>query len=355
MGDLARARELASRVRLSEDRSSPLLTGQNFVERTFHRDAMLRNGLLVSRQVTPLIEDRLSDVCNVLDVPRNCVTAFVYSDPLIQADCLIDSPDTCVLRFSSGLINLMSPQEFRFVCGHELAHFLYGHGATEDNFDGESLEGYMVKRAMELSADRIGFLSADDLQHSIKAIMKTASGLSNEFVRFDVAGFLSQINLISDPSSGEHEQNSHPSMLVRCRSLLWFSMVVPSKNDLSASVDKGIEKVNERVVNDLERLVDGQVRHRRTELINDAALWKAVLLIYHHGAFDKGAQRRLSDAFGEVVVKSVIDFFALYERSELCEEITSRLDNILSRASKEFPSSAREIENEAFERAYKII
>jgi hypothetical protein len=355
MGDLARARALASRVRLSEDRSSPLLTAKNFVGRSSHRDTMLRNGLLVSRQVTPLIEERLSGVCHALDIPRNSVTAFVYNDPNVQADCLIDSQETCVLRFSSGLINLMSSEEFRFVCGHELAHFLYGHGATEDSFNGESLEGYMVKRAMELSADRIGFLSTDDVEHSIKAIMKTASGLSNELLRFDVAGFLSQTNLIASPSSGEHEQNSHPSMLIRCRSLLWFSMVVSSRNDLDGSNEKEIDKVNQRVVNDLERLVDGQVRLRKSRLLEDVALWKAVLLIYHEGTFDKDSQRRLSGAFGKEILQSVIEFFALYERTELCAEITSRLESLLSHAAREFPSSAREMENEAFERAYQII
>ena len=355
MADLTRARALASRVRLSEDRSSPLLSAKNFAGRSAHRDTMLRNGLLVSRQVTPSIEGRLSDVCDALDIPRNNVTAFVYNDPNIQADCLVDSQETCVLRFSSGLINLMSPEEFRFVCGHELAHFLYGHGATEDSFDGESLEGYMVKRAMELSADRIGFLCTDDLEHSIKAIMKTASGLSNELLRFDVAGFLSQTNLISSPSSGEDEQNSHPSMLIRCRSLLWFSMVVPTKNVLDGSTEKEIDKVNKRVVNDLERLVDGQVRLRKSGLIDDVALWKAVLLIYHNGAFGKDAQRRLSGAFGEEILESVIEFFDLYERTELCAEITSRLESLLSRAAREFPSSARDMENEAFEKAYQII
>lgn len=346
---------MASFVRLSEDKADPKLELQNLRGGDHHRDTMLRHGVLLSQSVTPVLEERLSDVCNALGIPRKNVTAFVYNNADVQADCLIDTPETCVLRFTSGLVNLMDEKEFQFVAGHELGHFLLGHGACSQYLAEESSEDYMVRRARELSADRIGFLSIVNLEESIQAIIKTASGLSEQFLRFDVSSFLSQINMISNPSKGESRNSTHPSVLIRCRSLLWFSMSIQSISDVVKSNESKIREVDSRVIKDLEKFVDGPIRLRKTELENDVVLWKSVLLVFHSGSFTKKVQSRLSEDIGEETLRGVKSFFDLYSRDELLEEISRRLDSSLSSAYREFPTSAKEIENVGFERAYRIV
>ncbi len=355
MVDLNRARELASFVRLSEDKTDPKLDSQNLEGREHHKDTMLRYGVLLSESVTPVLEERLLDVCNTLGIPRKNVTAFVYNSPDVQADCLIDAPETCVLRFTSGLVNLMDEKEFNFVTGHELGHFLLGHGGCSQYLAEGSSEEYMVRRARELSADRIGFLSIGNLKESIQAIIKIASGLGEQFLRFDVPSFLSQTNMISNPSKGESRNSTHPSMLIRCRSLLWFSMSIQSINDVVKSNESKIREIDARVIKDLEKFVDGQVRLRKTELENDVTLWKSVLLVFHSGSFTKEVQSRLSENLGKETLRSVKSFFDLYSPDELLEEISRRLDGSLSSAYKEFPTSAKEIQNTCFERSYKIV
>lgn len=355
MADLCKARKLALSVRLSEDKLSEVSDSESLKGRERHRDTMLRHGVLISKSVAPLLEDRLAGVCDTLNIPRENVTAFVYNSAEVQADCLIDSHATCVLRFTSGLINLMDEQEFKFIAGHELGHFLLGHGTCSQHLSEDSSENYMARRASELSADRIGYLAIRDLEESIQAIMKMASGLNEQFLRFDVSSFMSQSNLISDPSKGESRNSTHPSMLIRCRALLWFSMSIHSINDLKKLNESEVRKIDSRVIKDLEKFVDGQIRMRKAELEGDVVLWKSALLIFHAGSFSKDVQSRLSENLGDEILEGVKSFFELYSRDELLDEISRRLDETLATAIKEFPSSAKSIKNIGFERAHRIV
>lgn len=354
MVDLKTAKFRAAVARLSEDRADDGADIIGLRSREDHRDAMLRHGVLISEAVTPVLEERLVAVCETLNIPRQSVTAFVYNSADVQADCLIDSPNSCILRFSSGLVNLKDRGEFKFVAGHELGHFLLGHGACAQYLSEGSSEDFMLRRARELSADRIGYLAVGNLEESIQAIIKTASGLRENFLRFDVASFLSQKTLISNPLRGEARNSTHPSMLIRCRALLWFSMSIQDIEDLREENRPLIAKVDLRVIKDLERLVDGQVRLRRVELEQEVVLWKSALLIFHAGSFATDTQMRLADHLGKESLEGVKSFFELYDPDELLGEITKRLNESLSMVSKEFPSSAAAIEDSAFEIAYRI-
>ena len=355
MTDLSSARALAERVRVDEDRQGKHLQSHEFQGRSQHKDSMLRHGLLVSDSVTPAIERRLSDVCERLTVPRSAVTAFIYNSPEVHADCLIDSHDSCVLRFTSGLINLMDEKEFKFVAAHELGHFLLGHGACSQYISDGSTEGFMTQRARELSADRIGFLGVDSLDESVQAIIKTASGLGNQFLRFDVSSFLSQTNLIANPSIGESKNSTHPSMLIRCRSLLWFSMSVHGVEDLKKTPDSAIQDVDKKVTRDLERFVDGQIRARKKELSDDITLWKSCVLIISEGSFKKDVQERFADELGISTLNGLISFFESHSKDELPSEAVNRLDQCTQALYKEFPSTAEAIETNGIVKAYEIV
>ena len=355
MTDLSSARALAERVRVEEDRQGKHLESHELQGRSQHKDSMLRHGLLISESVTPEIERRISEVCERLLIPRSAVTAFVYNSAEVQADCLIDSHDSCVLRFTSGLINLMDEKEFQFVAGHELGHFLLGHGACSQYISDGSSEGFMTQRARELSADRIGFLGVDNLDESVQAIIKTASGLGDQFLRFDVSSFLSQTDLITNPSRGESKNSTHPSMLVRCRSLLWFSMSIQGLEDLKKTPDSVIQEVDKKVTRDLERFVDGQIRARKKELSDDITLWKSCVLIINEGSFKKDVQERFSDELGITSLNGLKSFFESHSKDELPLEASKRLDQCTQSLYKEFPSTAEVIETDGVVKAYEIV
>lgn len=355
MGDLNAARALANRIRLGEDPLAGEPDVSDLLGRDSHRDSMLRHGLLISANVTPLIESRLVEVCDRLRVPRGAVTAFVHNSSEVQADCVIDTPDTCVLRFSSGLINLMDEREFQFVAAHEIGHFLLGHGACSQYVNDGSAEGFLQQRAWELSADRIGYLGCNSLDESAQAIIKTASGLGDEFLRFDIQSFLSQTDMLSNPSLGESRNSTHPSMLIRCRALLWFSMSFGSTRDVERSTASSIQDVDRRVTGDLEKFVDGQMRRRRVELEDNIVLWKSSLLIVDQGGFTREMQTRLAHELGDESLKGLKSFLNAYDPNELMIESSSRLKAAVSAVFKEFPSSAKEIEYRAVSRSYEIL
>jgi len=355
MIDLQSARVQATRVRMSEDKAVKQLDSRALQSREHHKDSMLRHGLLISESMTPILEQHICGVCERLLIPRQCVTAFVYNSADVQADCVIDSSDSCVLRFSSGLINLMNEKEFQFVVAHELAHFLLGHGASSQTSDNVTIEGFMNQRAMELSADRIGFLGVDSLDDSIQAIIKTASGLGDEFLRFDVSSFVSQTEKLSNPSRGESRNSTHPSMLIRCRAILWFSMSVPSLNDLGKIPDSTIQNVDKKVTRDLEKFVDGQARARRQEFVDDIVLWKSCVLIINEGTFRKDIQERFSTELGLESLSGLKSFFESHSEKEVEKEATKRLNVVIDSVFKEFPTSADDIETTGITRAYKII
>ncbi len=355
MVSLTDAKRAGDRVRLSEDkRGSPLSIDQLRV-RGAHKDAMLRNGLLISESMTPKLEVRIQEVCRRLGLPRSAVNAFVYNGSDVQADCIIDSPETCVLRFTSGLVNLMDEKEFQFVVAHEIGHFLLDHGACSNNALDGATENFMIQRARELSADRIGFLGTGSLDESIRAIIKTASGLNREFLRFDVSSFMSQAAMIATPCVGEDLHSTHPSLLIRCRALLWFSMSVASVEELFRVSDSTIFGIDEKVSKDLHKFVDGKVRIRKSELSDDVVLWKVCVLIINEGALKKDLQKRIEDELGESNLKGIKIFLDSYEKNELAEEATKRLDVSLKMLYEEFPSSADEIESAAFAKAYAMI
>ena len=355
MPNLDAARALANRLRLTEDLRGDPISETEFSGREEHRDAMLRHGLLISSSVTPLLERRISEVCERLTVPREAVTAFVYNGSDVQADCLVDTPETCVLRFTSGLVNLMDEKEFQFVVAHELGHFLLGHGACSQHSTASSTEGFLIQRSRELSADRIGFLGVDNIDESVQAIIKTASGLGDEFLRFDVASFLSQAELLSNPSRGESHSSTHPSMVIRCRALLWFSMSVPTLADFSNTPENVISEIDNKVLTDLDRYVDGRVRARKLQASEDITLWKSCVLIISAGAFTNDMQNRVAMQLGEPLLAGLRAFFGSHSTEELEDEAASRLETSIKNLYREFPESAEEVERVAIGKAYETI
>ena len=221
--ELYKARNFSESVRYSGD----TLRASVDIE---HRDSdglqsyFSLNSILVSPLVTPIIDKSINKVIDRLHIPKESVKAYVYASAEIQAECYAGNDTDCVVRLSSGLIDILEDEEIEFVVGHEIGHFLYSHSLAVASENNKSLEFLIQKRAQEISADRIGLLASESLDASIRAMMKTISGLSTKYLKFNVGGFLSQLSNTESFKSQISVNSSHPSMLVRCRALLWFSM-----------------------------------------------------------------------------------------------------------------------------------
>src|SRR5262249_26434811 len=90
------AKQVAAQVRFLGDAAHSSGHWQSIKEIQEH---LLQDAIQICPSLTPSLWERLESVCGRLRLPISAVSAFVYSCPAVQADCLADG-SLCVVRFS---------------------------------------------------------------------------------------------------------------------------------------------------------------------------------------------------------------------------------------------------------------
>ncbi len=321
---LDRSRELAESVRFSEDR----LWGHQpddhtAADRVSSLSAL--NDLEISKAVTPDLARLLAETYSELSVPSHSVKTFVYASPEIQAECFSASSTECVLRFSSSLIDLLDEDEVRFVAGHELGHFLLSHGKSNSATEPESLEFYMQRRYQEISADRIGLLACQDLSTAVRTLIKITSGLSDKHIRFDVGAFLRQLRHVGKENYAAEIGATHPSVLVRARALLWFSMGRAFSREPGETSLEDIDNLDKRVKEDLERYVDKPAQRLLSDARDKVTLWVLAEKVTRRGVFRKEEQQVVIDLLDKEAMEGLSRFLSGLDSVTAAEEVGRRL------------------------------
>lgn len=337
------ARSRVEQVRFSDD--AAIASGSAPATTAGIRRRLAQDGLLISREVTPRLHDVISRTEDALRLPRQTLTAFVEAAPHIQATCHRESPENCVVVLTSTLVELLDPNELAFVVGHELGHFLLGHGITEMAARDNQIEVFMQMRAQEISADRVGLLACRDLGVAVQALMKTLSGLSARHVQFDVRAFLAQLRALGAGPSARHAMSTHPSILVRCRALMWFAPAAVLDDEIVAG--QRLVEVDERIRQDLRHYADGPALERIRQLEDDLALWLAAARIAADGVFDRAEQEHFAAEFGEETLKSLRGFLSMHTataaRSAIAERVRDARERLLGASPRGFDSAMRRI------------
>lgn len=294
---------------------------------------MVQSELAITESVTPVLARCLRRSADRLGVPSSAYAGFVYPAPVPQASCFVVSPERCLLRFSSALIELLEPEEFSFVAGHELAHFVYRHVRVEG--DHQDVDLLRQRRAQEISVDRAGMLAADSLESALAAILKLVSGLGSRHLRFDVATFLSQLDAAT-PSLIVAGQ-SHPSLLVRARALLWFSLIdwrasVPSSADMEQ-----LRKLDEKIARDIVRFIDEPVDEILDAMQQELSLWTTVERLVRSGAFTRSQQQVFAERFGQEMLGKVVTFMQEQTPTELLQWANGHLTPCVERVARLVP------------------
>lgn len=167
----------------------------------------LSDSVRVSEQQFPHLHAMLVDACAVLDVPA-LPPMYVTQDPQPNAMCIgLDEP---IIVVTTGLVELLDEEEMRAVVGHETGHALSGHAVYRTillfltnmalkvawiplgNIAVMAIVTALREwfRKSELSADRAGLLAGQDLQASMRGLMKLAGG--NHLHQMNVEAFLAQ-------------------------------------------------------------------------------------------------------------------------------------------------------------------
>ena len=298
----------------------------------------------MNESLTPDLSKKFDEVCERMSIPRNAVNAFIKADSNIQAMCLYSSSHECLIQFSSGLINLLDIDEFGFVAGHELGHFLLEHGFG--SFQEGSIEYFIQSRAQEISVDRLGLIGTANLDASMSALVKTASGLENRHLRLDVGAFIAQAKKLSQPRRGEGFASTHPSILTRCRALLWFSTDDTYKEYPVTKQSPQLAKLNERIEKELDKFIEGPIREEINAVKKEIALWLAASIIIRDGRFDKDEQQKVKDLFGDLILSKLKRFLSDSNKDTLSDDIAKKLAYSKKKLEQMMPTSFRKLYDE---------
>jgi hypothetical protein len=316
------ARQQANKLRFAGDLSSEVET-ENIGQTALIRRASYESAIELSSLLTPELHKRFCSGCERIHVPPDLVTAFIYSSGEIQGECYADGRG-CVVRFSSGLVDLLDADEFEFVVGHELGHFLLAHHAVNAQSHAGRFEYFRRRRAQEISCDRIGLSACGSLDVALRAMMKTASGLTSRHLRFDVLAFIAQLRKLEGAGISGLEA-THPSLLLRAKAMLWFSLcdLTGLASGRSASFDQ-LRVVDERIERDLARFIDGAVSEQITRLKEDMLLWTMANEIVQRGVFTADMQSQMRHRFDEELVQKLRSFLRSLPKATAESEVFQR-------------------------------
>jgi len=187
--------------------------------------------------------------CRILDVPEP--ELYVSLDPTPNAYTYGHTNPFIVM--TSGLVDLLSPEERFFVIGHELGHIKAGHvlytimahniAAIMERVGqvtlgigsllGQGLVYALLEwhRKAELTSDRAGLLCVQNMDACINTFMKMAGGAASLADEMDRDEFLSQIRSYEDadrsPLNKAYKilltaERTHPYAILRAKELdLW--------------------------------------------------------------------------------------------------------------------------------------
>ena len=173
--------------------------------------------------------------------------------------------------------------------------------------------------------DRLGLIVCADLKIAVQAMIKTVSGLDSQHLRFNAGQFISQLSSLSDKSQGDDPGSTHPSMFMRCRALLWFSMDTEI-NGYPGSVDrKRIDALDKRVAADFSKYVDGPTEQRIEKTKENLAMWLAASVMISDGKLATSEQNAFEAMFGSETLEKLVDFLSGLNTLEVDESIHERV------------------------------
>tara|TARA_A100001011_G_scaffold91863_1_gene96487 strand:- start:191 stop:1267 length:1077 start_codon:yes stop_codon:yes gene_type:complete len=316
---------------------------EDFLNENKLNNFLLQNTLQISKISTPHLFECTSKVLENLKLKSAYdINFFVYASEEIQAQCYAFSKNKCFIKFSSSLVNLLEEDEFCFVIGHELGHFILGHHNYSYHKSHNDFNSLMSSRAKEISVDRIGLIASQEINSSLSALIKCVSGLDSKHLKINISEFLTQLKDINLGIESDSIYLSHPPMLVRCRSLLWFSMLNNYKN-IGEINSNELDVLNKKVINDMEKYIDAPIIKIKNEMSDNLMLWLFGKKIVSSGKFSKNNQKIFIELFGEVKLKKFTNFISLFTKKDILHEIEKKVTESLHVLKLNFPENYDQI------------
>ena len=315
--------QLASTVRYIDDIKLQTYSSNSSLINNIQAGLAL-NSLKISRETTPDLYSCVESTCENLSLDIEKVNAYITSSPEIQASCISFNKDNCIITLTSAVINLLDFDEIKFVIGHELGHFLLSHN-IEEKHSTESQEGYIKKRAQEISVDRIGLMACKDISIATRAITKSLSGLGEKYISTNMQGFLNQLDHDDAKSDDKGRFSSHPSFILRLKALLRFSMSDPYLRYVKNSAGTNLKDIDLLIQNDLNTFIDKDLRKEINDAKSMVHFWGYAFAFVKDGTFSKTNQKKLSDQFGKDMKDKLIKMIGSLTKQDAINAVQSKL------------------------------
>lgn len=273
---------------------------------------LLSTSLKVTRNITPKIDDIIQKIRSVLNIADVEIECYIYNSTEMNASCFSFSDDIhMIIMLSSELVNKMKPDELAFVIGHEIGHYIFGHlmdgeyKTNQNEFDDMTTSS--ISQARELSADRIGLICSSSIESSLRAIIKTVSGLDDEFITYNLHSYLHQIESLQ---YDDDSYSTHPIFPIRAKAVTLFSMseLYYWWNDDKKKAPLSEDALTLRIRKDLESTTLKALKNESIEIVEKFKLWFYVKSFMEDNHLDADGEAFLEKEFGNVKSKKAIAF-----------------------------------------------
>lgn len=217
---------------------------------SYWRSAMEGHSFRVEKKLLGHLYDLFEEVKDKLGFTER-VDLYVTGDSTVNAFSLAaeGEGEPHIVNVNSGLIQLMTDEELKFVLGHELGHLLnhdtsllrlIGFIFPEESAIPISLQ-YKIRlwqQLSELVADRYGYIATEDLGVCVSAFFKMASGLDISKMDINLEALLEDNHerlgyFLNDRGTSTA---SHPVNPIRVESLHLFADA-KTKKELNDGMD----------------------------------------------------------------------------------------------------------------------
>jgi hypothetical protein len=166
-----------------------------------------------------------------------------------------------------------------------------------------------IYQAHEISADRIGLICSGSIESSLRAIVKTVSGLNDEFITHNLHTYLHQIQSLNyDELSVSY--HTHPIFPIRAKALTLFSMSELyyhwSGNKKKAPLSTS--SLTERIRKDLDSTTLKGLKIESQHIVSKFKLWFYVKSFIEDNSLDNDEVTFLEKHFGSEIAKKAINF-----------------------------------------------
>ncbi len=210
------------------------------------RRQLLATSLRLTESMSPSLASLTEDCRQILGVEIPLET-YVYASPHFNAACVKPEEGRLFIMLSSSLLEAFEGAELRFVMGHELGHYIYGHHDIPIGYllRGEekpppelALQLFAWSRYAEISADRAGAACAHDPDAVARSLFRLASGLRGSKIELHIEDFAAQVDEMKveddKPGQGAPMQDwfsTHPFSPLRVKALKLYAESVLARGD----------------------------------------------------------------------------------------------------------------------------